>query len=70
MEFGGTELPEQTDLATVCLLATGLRYIWEARQDKKQASIFKMRAEIEAMVSILRKTRHSKAGDQMMEMMK
>ena len=70
LEFGGTELPEQTDLATVCLLATGLRYIWEARQDKKQASIFKMRAEIEAMVSILRKTRHSKAGDQMMEMMK
>ena len=65
----GQDLTSQTTLAAVCLLATGLKYIWGARQDKKVAALYKMRAEIEAMVSILRKTRHREAGDLMLEMM-
>ena len=64
----GSELSEQKVLATVCVLATGLKYIWQARQDKKQVATFRMRAEIEAIISILRKTRHREAGDHMMEM--
>ena len=50
------------------MLATGLKYIWQARHDKKQVAKFRMRAEIEAIISILRKTRHREAGDHMMEM--
>ena len=53
----------------MCMLATGLKYIWKERQDKKQVATFKMRAKIEAIVSILRKTRHREAGDYMLEMM-
>ena len=65
----GPDLSEQKVLATVCMLATGLKYIWKERQDKKQVATFKMRAEIEAIVSILRKTRHREVGDYMLEMM-
>ena len=51
------------------MLATGWLYIWEARVSKKQVLRYKMRAELEAMISILRKSRHSRAGEKMLEMM-
>ena len=68
LELGG-ELSPDEELATMCLLATGLKYIWDARAEKKQVTLFKMRAEVEARISILRRTRHSKAGDLMLEML-
>ena len=55
-------------LAAVCLLSTGLMYIWETRVDKKLVTIFKMRAEIEARISILRKTRYRAAGERMLDL--
>ena len=64
----GQDLNEEQQLATVCLLATGLKYIWSTRIEKKYATLFKMRAEIEAKISILRRTRHSGAGTLMLEM--
>ena len=64
----GTGLEEYQELAAVCLLATGLQYIWNSRLDKKQLCLYRMRAEVEAMVSILRKSRHKRAGDLMLEM--
>ena len=68
LEFG-QELSEADCLATVCILSTGLKYIWEARVEKKAATVYKMRAEIEAKVSILRKTRYSNSGTKSTEMM-
>ena len=55
-------LPEEENLAVQCILTTGLKYIWEARLAKKVVTIFRMRAEIEARVSILRKTRFTSSA--------
>ena len=52
----------------VCLLATGLKYIWESRAEKKVVYLYKMRAKIEARVFILRKTRYHVSGDKIHEM--
>ena len=52
----GQELEEVELLATLCLISSGLKYIWQARADKKVVSQFMMRAELEAFISILRKT--------------
>ena len=54
----GMQLDEEEELAIMCMLASGLKYIWEARVEKKQVQTFKMRSEVEARVSILRRTRH------------
>ena len=55
-------LPEEENLAVQCILTTGLKYIWEARLAKKVVTVFRMRAEIEARVSILRKTRFASSA--------
>ena len=65
----GAGLQAEEELATVCMLATGWKYIWEARVDKKQVTLFKMRAELEAIITILRKSRHRLSGDIMLGMM-
>ena len=49
-------------LATLCVLSTGLKFIWECQISKKQVPLHSMRAEIEAKISILRKSRHSSAA--------
>ena len=64
----GDDLGEEDQLAVVCLLASGLKYIWETRAEKKVLSLHKMRAEIEAGVFLLRKTRYAVSGDKMNEM--
>ena len=64
----GPDLDEDQELALVTLLACGLKYIWETRLERKQVQVFKMRAEAEARVSILRKTRYSASGDIMNDM--
>ena len=53
------DLNETEELAVVTILAIGLKYIWEARTCKKPAHAYKMRAEMEAKIAILRKTRYS-----------
>ena len=55
-------LSEHEELAVVCTLAAGLKYIWEARVAKKLVETHKMRAEVEASISILRRSRFSEAG--------
>ena len=54
----------QTDenLAVQCILLTGMKYIWETRITRKVLHLFRMRAEIEAEISLLRKTRFSNAA--------
>jgi hypothetical protein len=64
----GHELDETDQLATLSILATGFMYIWQARSDKKVVAQYRMRAEIEAIISILRKTRFSTSADRMSEL--
>ena len=63
------ELSEMEELAVVCTLATGLKYIWEVRLAKKAVVTYKMRAEIEAKISILRRSRYVMAGEIMETML-
>ena len=65
----GMQLSEREELASMYLLSVGLKYIWEARVERKQVRLYKMRSEVEARVTILRKTRHSEAVTLMLEMM-
>ena len=65
----GEDLSNDEELATTCIIAAGLKYIWEARVEKKPVTIFKMRAEVEARISILRRTRHRGAGELMGDML-
>ena len=52
-------LQSDENLAVQCILLTGMKYIWETRITRKVVHLFRMRAEIEAKISILRKTRFS-----------
>ena len=47
-------------LPSVVLLATGLQYIWENRKQKLATTLFLMRAELEAAVSLRRKSRYKR----------
>ena len=47
-------------LPTVVILSTGLQLIWTRRVDKKITTVWTMRSELEARVSLLRKTRRKK----------
>ena len=64
----GTALDEVDQLATLCLISTGLHYMWQARAEKKVLTQYKMRAELEAMITILRKTRYIASADKIFEM--
>ena len=60
------ESDEVFTLATVSVLATGLSFIWENRKLRKTTTLYMMRAELEAAVSIRRRSRLRKvreAGD-------
>ena len=53
---------QDEELAVICTLATGFKYIWETRAAKKTIETYKMRAEVEAKIIILRKSRYWEAG--------
>ena len=57
-----TCLSTEENLAVQCILVSGMKYIWETRITRKVLYLFSMRAEIEAKISILRKTRFSNAA--------
>ena len=66
------ESDEVFTLATVSVLATGLLHIWENRKLRKNTTLYMMRAELEAAVSIRRRSRLKKvreAGDIMHNML-
>ena len=68
LQLGGA-LTEVDELAAVYTLATGLLHIWEARVHRKQITPFLVRAELEAKISLLRRTRYSEAGTRMQEIL-
>ena len=44
-------------LPTIVLIATGLQLIWNNRHEKKITTLWSMRSELEARISLLRRTR-------------
>ena len=60
---------EYEELAVVCTLEAGLKYIVEARVAKKLVESHKIRAEVEASISILRRSRFYEAGPVMENML-
>ena len=48
-----SDLSPESELAVVTTLATGLKFIWEARTVKKQVYQFQIRAEIEAKITLM-----------------
>ena len=68
LQLGGA-LSEVDELAAVYTIATGLMHIWEARVQKKQITPFLVRAELEAKISLLRRTRYSEAGNRIQEIL-
>ena len=65
----GHQLPKEKELAVMYLITTGLSCIWEARSKRSYVCNVKMRAELEAMVILLRKSRYGPAGDTLAEIM-
>ena len=65
----GADLPPEDELAALYMVATGLKHIWEARQSKKQTTLFQVRAELEAKISLLRRTRYPEPGQKIQEML-
>ena len=61
------EPDDSQQLAAITILATELCYIWEARVMKKKVKMYEVRAELEAMVSLMRRTRHRESGDTIWE---
>ena len=54
------ETEEPFMLASVSLLATGLQFIWDNRKSKYRTPLYSMRAELEAAISIRRRSRLQK----------
>ena len=57
------EVDINSELAAISILATGLKYIWETRIKKKRVLTHEVRAEMEALVSLLRRSRFKEAGE-------
>ena len=59
------DVDKDKQLPLVYLIATVLSQVWECRKDKKPCHLQSIRAVLEAGVNILRKSRHSKAADEL-----
>ena len=65
----GENLSREKELAVVSLIAFGLKFIWETRLEKKKVLLYKMRAELEARISLIRRPKFSSEGLLMEEML-
>jgi hypothetical protein len=55
------------ELPVVWFLAVAWSFIWECRRLGKRPELYKVRAELEAKVSLLRETRHSEAAKELLQ---
>ena len=58
----GDELNEYQEMAAISIIATCLAFIWFRRTKKKNVALYEIRAEMESLISILRRSRHSNAA--------
>ena len=49
--------------AAVFLIATVLSQVWTSRKEKKKCQLYLIRAELEARTTLLRKSRYSRIGE-------
>ena len=56
---------KDNQLPLVYLIASVLSQVWECRKQKKPCHLQSIRAVLEAGVNLLRKSRHSKAADEL-----
>ena len=57
------DLEDHLELPVVWFLAVAWSSIWEFRRQGKRPELYKVRAELEAKVSLLRETRHQPAAE-------
>ena len=65
----GNLVDKDTELAVSSILGTGLHLIWSERMKKRKVQPYQVRAELEALITILRKTRHRVAAEQILNYM-
>ena len=63
LDIGEAQLGREEGLIFTTIIGTGLKFIWEARVNKKRVEPYEVRAEMEALISILRRSRYSNEGD-------
>ena len=63
LDTGDTHLGKEEELVFTTILGTGFKQIWEARASKKRITRHEARAEMEATISILRRSRFKKEAD-------
>ena len=64
LEIDDDELSGTEELVVCNVIGTGLKYIWEKRERMKRVEVYEVRAELEALVSLLRRSRkHEEAGN-------
>ena len=62
------DLEDPLELPVVWFLATAWNSIWESRRLGKRPELYKVRADLEAKVSLLRETRYSEAAERIISM--
>ena len=62
------DLEDPLELPVVWFLATAWNSIWESRRLGKRPELYKVRADLEAKVSLLRETRYSEAAERITSM--
>ena len=65
--FLNTPIAEQYELPVVTLLATGFKFIWDGRVEKKPVSPLHLRAELVARLAILRTSRFRWVADMLQQ---
>ena len=50
-------------LAVICFLSLALKEVWETRQKRRQMSLFKIKAQIQAEVAIMKRSKHEQSAD-------
>ena len=68
LDIPGDLSPSQ-ELSVVCITAVGLMYVWETRVARKKVEAYKVRAELEAQITLLRETRYYEAGNLINDML-
>ena len=61
----GDDISDDGKLDTINIVSIGFKYIWERRLEKKRIELYAIRAEIEASIELLRKTRFAVVGEYM-----
>ena len=57
------DVDKQTELPVVWLTCNVLHKIWDSRKEKKKCDLVRVRADLEAKVSLLRETRHKESAE-------